>query len=576
MKITLVGPGLMPIPPTGWGAIEILVWDYKQTLEELGHEVQIVNTTDLNAALQQINSFDPDFVHIQYDDYVHLYPHIKYPCAVTTHFAYLERPELMGPYKERVFEHFSRIQPNVFGLSEGINKVYEEDGVSPSKLYLNPNGVNLSNFRSTMNPEYPERSVYLATIDHRKRQFLFQDIESLWFAGNIRDDRFDKSKRHLGEWDKSVLYDHLTEYGNLVLLSDGEAHPLVCMEAFAAGLGVVVCEWGAANLDLDREFITVIPESKINDTDFVEDAIIKNREYSITHREEILEYAKQFDWKQVLQKHYLPNIEKLMSKKKIAINFIGTGNYLKFFPRYYETFMEYFAPECDKDFFVFTDGEFDGELPGNVKIIRSSESANVKKSDYGDRYTLTYHSIGGLKRFGEIKKIRDQLSEYDWYVYFDADMHCLTETINYEDFFDDSKTFFGVQHPCQNPDLCNFTSVSGSDLPFERNTESLACVTAEEQCDDVYLQGCVWGGKVPQVLDMIEDLDKRIIKDLKKEIMTFAHDESYLNRYRNENFQEFHVLSPAFAKPGDMPDNAFKFSAKIIHSPSDKKQILNS
>ena len=73
MKITLVGPGLMPIPPTGWGAIEILVWDYKQTLEELGHEVQIVNTTDLNAALHQINSFDPDFVHIQYDDYVHLY-----------------------------------------------------------------------------------------------------------------------------------------------------------------------------------------------------------------------------------------------------------------------------------------------------------------------------------------------------------------------------------------------------------------------------------------------------------------------------------------------------------------------
>ena len=261
---------------------------------------------------------------------------------------------------------------------------------------------------------------------------------------------------------------------------------------------------------------------------------------------------------------------------RIAINFIGTGNYLKFFPRYYETFMEYFVPDCDKDFFVFTDGEFDGELPVNVKIINSSENKDVKKSDYGNRYTLTYHSIGGLKRFGEIKKIRDQLAEYDWYVYFDADMYCLTETINYEDFFDDSKPFFGVQHPCQNPDLCNFTSVSGSDLPFERNPESLACVTVEEQCDDVYLQGCVWGGKVPQVLDMIEDLDDRIIKDLKKKIMTFAHDESYLNRYRNENLQEFHILSPSFAKPGDMPDDAFKFSAKIIHSPSDKKQILNS
>ena len=75
---------------------------------------------------------------------------------------------------------------------------------------------------------------------------------------------------------------------------------------------------------------------------------------------------------------------------------------------------------------------------------------------------------------------------------------------------------------------------------------------------------------------MIEDLDDRIIKDLKKKIMTFAHDESYLNRYRYENLLEFHILSPSFAKPGDMPDDAFKFSAKIIHSPSDKKQILNS
>ena len=44
MKITLVGPGIMPIPPTGWGAVEILVWDTKNALEDLGHEVQILNT----------------------------------------------------------------------------------------------------------------------------------------------------------------------------------------------------------------------------------------------------------------------------------------------------------------------------------------------------------------------------------------------------------------------------------------------------------------------------------------------------------------------------------------------------
>ena len=35
MKICIVGPGIMPIPPTGWGAVEILIWDYKETLEKL-------------------------------------------------------------------------------------------------------------------------------------------------------------------------------------------------------------------------------------------------------------------------------------------------------------------------------------------------------------------------------------------------------------------------------------------------------------------------------------------------------------------------------------------------------------
>lgn len=124
--------------------VEIIIWDYKINLEKLGHEVQIVNTTDLNDALKQINYFNPDFVHIQYDDNVYLYPHINYPCAVTTHFAYLERQEMMGPYKQRVFDIFSQIKPNILGLSESINNIYNKlCDVPNDRLFLNPNGVNL-------------------------------------------------------------------------------------------------------------------------------------------------------------------------------------------------------------------------------------------------------------------------------------------------------------------------------------------------------------------------------------------------------------------------------------------------
>ena len=304
----------MPIPPTGWGAVEILIWDTKNALEKLGHKVHIVNTKDGRQIIEEINNFRPDFVHVHYDEFVPIVPYIQYPNAITSHFGYLERPELFNGYVN-ILNAFTQIKPNVFCLSEGIKNVYKVmSGIADEKLFVTPNGVDTKKFKTVEEPKYPDRSIYLAKIDYRKRQHLFQGINSLWFAGNNADPRFNVNKNYLGEWSKDVLHQELTEYGNLVLLSDGEAHPLVCMEALAAGLGVVVCEWGKANLDTSKEFITVIPEAKINDLKYVEDAIIKNREYSIAHRKEILEYSKEFDWVSVIKNHYIPAVRQLTGK----------------------------------------------------------------------------------------------------------------------------------------------------------------------------------------------------------------------------------------------------------------------
>lgn len=312
MRISIIGPNT-PIPPVGWGAIESLIWDMKLSLNEMGHDVQIVNVGDPNEIIQMIDEYRPDFVHFNYDDLIGLYPYINYPKACTTHFAYLERPEMMGPYKQRVFDLFEQIKPNVFGLSNGINRVYRDiTGIPESRLYLNPNGVNCKLFDFTDTPEYGNRSIYLAKIDHRKRQSMFQSIDSLWYVGNIEDNNFDTSKNYLGEWNKETLYKNLTQYGNLVLLSDGEAHPLVCMEAFAAGLGVVVSEYATANLDINRNFITVIPEDRITDLKFIEEKIIENREYSVKNRKEILDYAKEFEWCKILNDYYLPNVNRII------------------------------------------------------------------------------------------------------------------------------------------------------------------------------------------------------------------------------------------------------------------------
>lgn len=314
MRISIIGPNT-PIPPRGWGAVESLIWDMYLTLTELKHKVQIINVGDPREIINQVNSFRPDFVHINYDDWVGIYPYIQYPCAVTTHFAYIERPEMMGPYKQRVFDAFASIKPNVFGLSDDINEVYHNHaGIPKEKLFLNPNGVALDKFRFTMEPEHIESSIYLAKIDSRKRQYLYTDIPNLYFAGNIADSRFKQTTRYLGEWTKDYLHANLTSYANLVLLSDGEAHPLVCMEAFAAGLGVVVSEWGSANLDTTKQFIDVIPENKCTDIDYVSKVIEENRKKSCSCRKEIREYSKQFSWNNILQNYYLKNIQKLIER----------------------------------------------------------------------------------------------------------------------------------------------------------------------------------------------------------------------------------------------------------------------
>ena len=316
MKISIVGPGIMPIPPTGWGAVEILIWDQKLALEKLGHQVDIVNTKSPIEIIQKINEYRPDFVHVQYDDFIELYPYIQYPCAITSHFGYLEQPNKWGYYHDRIVKPFQRISPVVFCLSDGICNVYKNELlINEDNLLVTPNGVNTSKF-VTRDPKYPDRSLYLAKIDYRKRQSMFQSISSLYYAGNNADPNFNVNINYLGEWSKEHLYNNLTDYGNLVLLSDGEAHPLVCMEALAAGLGVVVCEYGAANLDTSKDFITVIPENKIRDLKYLEDEIIKNRDYSISHKDDIIKYASNFDWLNVIRDRYIPCVEKIIERKK--------------------------------------------------------------------------------------------------------------------------------------------------------------------------------------------------------------------------------------------------------------------
>ena len=309
MRIAIIGPNA-PIPPTCWGAVESLIWDYKCYFEKLGCTILIVHQQDNGLIVPRINAFKPDVIHIHYDDFWYLWDHFECKnIIITNHFAYLEHPQL------RKHEHLNGIaqsQAYIHCLSKGIQDVYVKDFHVPlGRTFILQNGANESLFRFTREPLYNDRSIYLAKIDYRKRQYIYQNIDFIDFVGNLADGRFQPMRpNYKGEWTKTHLYEHLTDYANLVLLSDGEAHPLVCCEALVCGLGLVISEFAAANLDRSLPWIDVIPTDKLDDLEYVSQVIRENQIKSAVYREKIREYGLQhFSWSVVIQR-YLDTIQK--------------------------------------------------------------------------------------------------------------------------------------------------------------------------------------------------------------------------------------------------------------------------
>lgn len=315
MKFCIVGPGTMPIPPKGWGAVEILIDDYRKTLIDLGHQVEIVNTRNPNLIVGLVNALNTDFVHVQYDEHVNIIPYLDCKnVVITSHYGYLEQSHRWDPGYRNIFWEFVNTTAKIFCLSPGIRDVYSKAGIPDERLFVVPNGVRTDLFKFEKECKYPDRTLYLAKVDPRKRQAKLQNIDGLYFAGNCVDNEFNtNSPRYLGEWNKDKLYNNLTEYANLALLSDGEAHPLVCLEAMSAGLGLVLSECATANLDLNKSFVDVIPEAKIGDTEFISNVLEENRKKSVTQRDKIREYAKEFDWKNIITKNYLASVQRILT-----------------------------------------------------------------------------------------------------------------------------------------------------------------------------------------------------------------------------------------------------------------------
>ena len=307
MKIALIGPGIMPIPPPGWGAVEILIWDYYKELTAQGHDVEIINTKNTNAIISQVNAGKFDFVHLHYDVYCTILDKLQCPkIAITSHYPYIDQIDkhMQDGYSNIFYFLLKPTRYYNFVLADKDYSTFLKYRANPTQLKKIKNGIDSAAFLVTDTPKY-KKCIYLGKVTPRKNQSKYQSLPNIDFVGNVDDPNFNtRSPNYLGEWTREKVHNELTNYSNLLLISQGEADPLVVKEALIAGLGVVVNKSSSENLDVSKDFITVLDDDKLNNLQYVYDKIQENMAICTTNRQSIRKYGiESFDIKAEVRKY---------------------------------------------------------------------------------------------------------------------------------------------------------------------------------------------------------------------------------------------------------------------------------
>lgn len=219
----------------------------------------------------------------------------------------------------------------------------------------------------------------------------------------------------------------------------------------------------------------------------------------------------------------------------IKIFTIATNNYKNFLNSFLNSFGSLFLPNYEKEFHVFID---------DINYISDSEYLFKYKVKHEKWPFIT------LNRYKFISELAPKIENDDLCIFADIDL----EIVRPIDTFHVDK-LFGVNHP-GNYYVDNIISL-------EDNPNSLAYVDKSKLPDDYqYIQGCFWGGTGECFLKLINCLYNNTRLDYENNVVAKWHDESHLNKYLIENFNDFTILPSSFAFPQNWSLNIPKF---IIH-----------
>ena len=259
-------------------------------------------------------------MHLHYDVFHDIIDDLVPLCGAlicSSHYPYVNTPHMWGrDGYGKVAQSFAKnLKFHLFCSSQKDIDTWISLGANPNRIWLSKLGVRPGPYKFDEFASW-DRTLCFSQIVDRKRQYLLENIDTVDFMGRMEfGGKFNKNNpNYKGEVVREKLNEYITCYSNIALLSEVEnTTPLVIKEGLICGLGVVCSEAVAPELDTSKPWIDVIPESKINNLEYVLETIENNKKVSKQHRKEIREYGiYEFGLENILAYEYIPKLESLL------------------------------------------------------------------------------------------------------------------------------------------------------------------------------------------------------------------------------------------------------------------------
>lgn len=193
-------------------------------------------------------------------------------------------------------------------------------------------------------------------------------------------------------------------------------------------------------------------------------------------------------------------------KKKVAVLYISTGNYIRFWEDFYKYMKKHFLLRHDVTYFLITNHM---DIKVNDDVIKI----------YQEQLPWPYITY---KRYHFFTAIEDKLKDFDYIFFLNGNLLPQTE-IDEEIFPSQEQGLMGSIHP-------GHYLREKTHYRYERNPKSLAYVPLNQEAPH-YLAGGLNGGTSSEFLKMSKELMKWTDVDIKNNVMPAWHDESMFNKY---------------------------------------------